>query len=244
VDTPNDFGFNGARPSHPELLDWLAASLIQSGYSLKQMHREICLSATYRQSSKLRAEASKLDAGNRWLWRKSQSRLEAEAVRDTILAVAGELNIKRGGPGFQDYKEVLRSGTYTYEPADPEGAEFYRRSIYRVWTRGGRNPLLDTFDCPDPSTTSPRRAVTTTPLQALALLNGSFVLRMAERFAARVEREVGNDPARQVGRTYQLAFGRAATAEEQAMAEETVRKYGLAVVTRAIFNSNEFLFVD
>jgi mono/diheme cytochrome c family protein len=244
VETPNDFGFNGARPSHPELLDWLAATLIDQGYHLKRLHREICLSATYRQSSLPNTAALTLDTGNRLLWRKSPQRLEAEAVRDSVLAVAGELNAQRGGPGFQDCHEVLRSGTYTYEPADPVGDAFNRRSVYRVWTRGGRNPLLDTFDCPDPSTTSPKRAVTTTPLQALALLNGSFVLRMAEQFAARVEREAGDDATRQASLAYHLAFGRAPADQELTEAAAIVERHGLAVLARAMFNSNEFLFVD
>ncbi len=139
---------------------------------------------------------------------------------------------------------MLRSGTYTYEPGDPIGVEFNRRSVYRVWTRGGRSGLLDAFDCPDPSTTAPRRAVTTTPLQALALLNNSFVLRMADKFAARVEREAGADVARQVARTYQLAYSRDPTDDESAAARQVVEQHGLGVLTRAIFNSNEFLYVD
>jgi hypothetical protein len=244
VDTPNDFGFNGGRPSHPELLDWLAATLVDHQWSLKQLHRAIVLSATYRQASLRQAVAAKRDADNRWLWRKSPQRLDAEAVRDAVLAVAGALNPLRGGPGFRDCQEVLRSGTYTYAPADPVGVEFNRRSIYRVWTRGGRSALLDTFDCPDPSTTSPKRAVTTTPIQALTLLNHSFVLRMADQFAARLEREVGKDVARQVTRAYQLAFARDPTDDELATVRLNVERYGLSVLARAIFNSNEFLYVD
>jgi hypothetical protein len=244
VDTPNDFGFNGSRPSHPQLLDWLAWTLVDQRWSLKQLHRAIVLSATYRQASLQNPRAAARDADNRWLWRKSPQRLDAEVVRDTALAIAGELNPARGGPGFGDCTEVLRSGTYTYEPGDPIGAEFNRRSVYRVWTRGGRSGLLDVFDCPDPSTTTPRRAVTTTPLQALALLNHSFVLRMADKFAARVRREAGADVARQVARTYQLAYGRDPTADEDAAAQPIVEQHGLGVLTRAIFNSSEFLYID
>ena len=244
VDTPNDFGFNGGRPSHPELLDWLAWALVDQKWSLKQLHRTIVLSATYRQSSRRQATAAGRDADNRWLWRKSPQRLEAEVVRDSVLAIAGQLNPARCGPGFQDCREVLRSGTFTYEPADPVGAEFNRRSIYRVWTRGGRSALLDVFDCPDPSTTSPKRAVTTTPIQALTLLNNSFMLRMADRFAARLEREAGPDVARQVARAYQLALARDPTADELATIRPSVEQHGLNVLARALFNSNEFLYVD
>ncbi len=244
IDTPNDFGFNGGRPSNPQLLDWLARSLADGRWSLKQLHRTIVLSAAYRQASLRNPAAIQRDAENRWLWRKSPQRLDAEVVRDTMLSIAGEINPQRGGPGFRDCKEVLRSGTYTYEPADPIGAEFNRRSIYRVWTRGGRSALLDTFDCPDPSTTSPRRAVTTTPIQALTLLNSSFVLRMADAFAARIEREAGSDAKSRVTRAYQLAFSRDPTGEELAVACPSVERHGLAVLTRAIYNSNEFLYVD
>ncbi len=244
VDTPNDFGFNGGRPTHPELLDWLAASLVDGGYSLKRLHRTILLSATYRQAATLNSLAMKRDADNRLLWRKAPMRLEAEVVRDATLAVAGELNPQRGGPGFADSTQVFRSGTYTYLPGDPEGAEFNRRSIYRTWIRGGRSGLLDAFDCPDPSTTSPRRARTTTPLQALVLLNNSFVLRMADAFSARLEREAGANVDAQIKRAYQLAYGRDPSAEELAAAQAIATDHGLAVVARAIFNSNEFLYVD
>ncbi len=244
VEMPNDFGFNGGRPANPELLDYLAATLAARGWSLKQLHREIVLSATYRQASTRRADAVARDADNRLVWRKSPQRLEAEAVRDAVLAVSGQLNHARGGPGFRDCTEVLRSGTYTYEPADPVGDAFNRRSIYRVWMRGGRSGLLDAFDCPDPSTTSPKRAVTTTPLQALALLNNAFVLRMADAFAGRVEREAGGNLDQEVTRAYQLAYSRDPGPEELTLARQTVSQHGLAVLARAIFNSNEFLYVE
>jgi hypothetical protein len=244
VDTPNDFGFNGGRPTHPELLDWLASELVTQRWSLKQLHRTIVMSATYRQASLRNPVAARQDADNRWLWRKSPQRLEAEAVRDAMLVISDQLNPERGGPGFRDCQEVLRSGSYSYEPADPVGTEFNRRSIYRIWTRGGRSALLDTFDCPDPSTTTPKRAVTTTPIQALLLLNNSFVLRMSDHFAARVEREAGADVERQVARAYRLAFGRDPTEDETATAAGQVRQHGLGVLARAMFNSNEFLYVD
>jgi mono/diheme cytochrome c family protein len=244
VDTPNDFGFNGGRPTHPELLDYLAVTLVARNWSLKDLHREFVLSATYRQASMHNPAAARLDADNRWLWRRSPQRLEAEAVRDAMLVVAGQLNPARGGPGFRDCREVLRSGTYTYEPADPIGDQFNRRSVYRAWIRGGRNGLLDAFDCPDPSTTAPKRAVTTTPLQALALLNSAFVLRMADKFVERIEREAGEDVERRIARAYQLAFGRNPQEDELALARQIVGRHGLAVLARAIFNSNEFLYVD
>lgn len=244
VDTPNDFGFNGGRPTHPELLDWLALTLLERKWSLKELHREIVLSATYRQSSMARESGGQKDADNRLLWRKSPTRLEAEAVRDGVLFVAGELNRVRGGPSFRDCEEIIRSGSHSYVPADPVGPEFQRRSIYRAWIRGGRSGLLDAFDCPDPSTTTPRRAVTTTPQQALSLQNGSFMLRMADLFAKRVAREVAGEVEDQVVRAYRLAYGRRPSDEELRVAVAVVRENDLSVLTRAIFNSNEFLYVD
>jgi hypothetical protein len=244
VETPNDFGFNGGRPSHPQLLDWLADELVRQKFSLKALHRLMVTSAAYRQASRFNAAAANVDAGNRLLWRKSPVRLEAEAVRDAMLTVAGQLNPRMGGPGFQDFKVRVRGATYYYDLIDGVGPEFQRRTIYRTWARSGRSPLLDTLDCPDPSTATHRRAVTTTPLQALTLLNSPFALRTAEHFAKRVQGEVGDDVAKQVGRAYWLAYGRAATGAEVAAAEPVVRAHGLLVLCRALINSNEFLYVD
>ena len=244
VDTPNDFGFNGGRPSHPELLDWLAATLIERNWSPKRLQREIVLSAAYRQSFADNPSAAKQDADNRWLWRRNPQRLEAEAIRDAVLAVAGQLRETIGGPGFRDFKEIFRSGTYTYEPAQTFDSAFNRRTIYRTWTRGGRSGLLDAFDCPDPSVTAPKRAVTTTPLQALALFNDAFILRMATRLAQRAERAAPGDVDGQIIRAYLWSFGRDPSADERSAARRLVAAHGLAALGRAIFNSNEFLYVD
>ena len=183
VDTPNDFGFNGGRPSHPELLDWLADELVAERFSLKQLHRAIVLSATYRQAPPNNAAAARLDADNRLLWRKSPRRLEAEAVRDTMLAVAGELNPARGGPGFRDCTEVLRSGSYSYLPGDPDrrrvqSAQHLSHLDARRAERVARRVRLSR-----PVDHRAAAGVTTTPLQALVLLNNSFVLRMSQAFA-------------------------------------------------------------
>jgi hypothetical protein len=246
VATSDNFGARGEKPSHPELLDWLAAELIAHGWSLKHLHRLMVTSAAYRQSSRFDPAAARVDAGNRLLWRKSPARMEAETVRDSTLFVAGRLSLKMGGPSFQDLKLVKAVGTNTfhYVPVETDGEEFQRRTLYRAWSRGGRVGLLDVFDCPDPSTTTPRRTVTTTPLQALAMLNNAHVLRMAEHFAARVERESGPDAGRQVARAYLLAYGRPPRPDEMALARQTVERYGLATLARALFNSNEFLYVD
>jgi hypothetical protein len=244
VDTPSDFGFNGGRPSHPRLLDWLAAELIRQDYRLKPIHRLIVSSSAYRQASRARPAAARLDVGNRWLWRYSPRRMEAEVLRDSVLTVSGRLDRRAGGPGFQDVEISPNNGTTYYQPIDREDDELNRRTIYRFWPRGGRSALLDTFDCPDPSATSPRRSVTTTPLQALSLLNNAFVLRMAEHFAGRVEREVGQDPARQVARSYALVYSRSPDAEELRLACRLVHRHGLPALARALLNSNEFLVIE
>src|SRR5690606_13771000 len=163
---------------------------------LKRMHRQIVLSATYRQATLPRADAIAVDADNRCLWRKSRQRLEAEAVRDAMLSVSGELNRTTGGPGYQDFTTFVHNSQF-YLPADFEGPEFNRRSIYRTWVRSGRNRFLDAFDCPDPSTKTPQRAWTTTPLQSLALMNNVLVLRLSAKFAERVARESNGEPAAQ-----------------------------------------------
>ncbi len=244
VDTPNDLGFNGGRPSHPELLDWLAAEFIDQGFSIKAMHRLIVTSATYRQASTTHAEAAKVDAGNRWLWHKSPVRLEAEVIRDAMLATSGKLDPTIGGRGYTDNRTYFFKGSQFYEPIEQVGNEFYRRTLYRMWARGGRSPLLDTLDCPDPSTTAPKRAVTTTPLQALALMNNAFVLHMADSLADRIVADTPNRGDARVIRAYQLTLQRGPRADELGVASDFVERHGLAAFCRVLFNSNEFIYLD
>ena len=236
VDSPSDFGFNGGRPSHPELLDWLAAELIDHDWSLKHIHRLIVNSATYRQSSRPRVDAANKDAGNRWLWRKSPQRLDAETLRDAVLSVAGELNPTVGGPGYHDFTTFTFNSQF-YDIVDPAGASFHRRSLYRTWVRSGRNPFLEVLDCPDPSTKAPRRAVTTTPLQALSLLNNSFMLRMSDRLA---DKATGHDVAQLV----EQVLGRKASAAEATELRRFAELHGRPMLARVLFNSNEFLYVE
>jgi hypothetical protein len=243
VETPNDLGFNGGPPSHPELLDWLATELVARRWSLKELHRLIATSETYRQSSAPRPEAAAVDADNRLLWRYAPRRLEAEALRDATLVVAGQLNPAVGGPSYFDVRPYFFRGSQFYEPQDLVGPESNRRSVYRFTARGGRNPLLDTFDCPDPSTATPRRGSTTTPLQALSLLNGSFTLRMADHFAERLRREGGPDADAQIRLAFRLAYGRPPTDAEAAASREVVARHGLTPFCRAILNTNGFLYV-
>jgi hypothetical protein len=244
VDTPNDFGFGGSKSTHPELLDYLADEFVESGFKLKRLHRELVTSATYRQSSSPNIDAAKVDSENRLLWRKSPMRLEAEVVRDAMLAAAGELNETMGGPGFHDFRAYVHRTTQFYEPLDVSGPDVQRRTIYRTWARGGRNPFLDTLDCPDPSTTTPKRSVTTTPLQAMAMWNNAFVLRMADSLAARAKRESGDAIEKQIDRVYQLSVSRPIADSEREVLAKFVQEYGLAALCRVLLNSNEFMYVD
>jgi hypothetical protein len=259
VDSPNDFGFNGGRPSHPQLLDWLAAELIDSGWSLKHIHRLIVNSATYRQSSTFNADAAKIDSDNRLLWRKNPGRLEAEALRDCILSVSGQLNRQYGGAPYRDFTTYISNSQF-YKMIDPDSPDVYRRTIYRTWIRSGRNHMLDAFDCPDPSSTAPRRAVTTTPIQSLTLMNNSFVLRMSGRFAERVivdvrqrggkdtsndaSSDASSDVDAQADRVFQLAFSRSPSPEELEDVTTFIEEHGLEALCRVVLNSNEFIHVD
>jgi hypothetical protein len=248
VATPGDFGFSGGQPSHPELLDWLAIRFRESGYRVKTLHRLILNSAAWRQSSAWRADAAAVDGENRLLWRKSPQRLEAEALRDTLLAVTGRLDRTIGGRGYRDLRHFKFKGSNFYESlvesaeADA-GVGVWRRTIYRFAPRGGRNSFLDTFDCPDPSAAAQRRASTTTPLQALALLNNDLTFEMSETLAERVVREGAVGPEAGIQAVLRLILGRDAAPEELQECEPFVRKHGLAAWCRVLLNSNEFLYV-
>jgi hypothetical protein len=243
VKTPSDLGFNGGEPSHPDLLEWLAVQFRDGGFRLKALHRRIVLSATYRQSSKRNAAAFAQDASNRLLWRYSPRRVDAEVLRDSILSAAGVLDRKLGGPGFKDF-EIKEEGTAFYFPIDREDAAFNRRTVYRFNPRGDRSALLDTFDCPDPSAAAPARSVTTTPLQALSLMNNAFVVRMAGHFAKRVESESGPDPGAQIRHAWEVAFCRSPDAKEERASRKLVEAHGLAALCRALWNSNEWVYVE
>lgn len=242
VGTPNDFGFNGDRPSHPELLDWLARDFMDRGWSIKALHRQILLSSTYQQSSSFNAKAAAVDAGCQLLWRFPPRRLEGEAVRDAMLSVSGNLNQQMGGPSFRPFTvQVFNSHFYTL--TDPVNPEYQRRTVYRMSVNSAKSPLLDALDCPDPSVKTPRRNLTTTPLQALGLMNNSFVLRQARGFAERVRHERGEEPASQVEHAYRLALGRKPGAQELQRAEVLVREHGLESFCWVLLNASEFLYV-
>jgi hypothetical protein len=242
VETPNDLGASGGRPSHPELLDWLASEFIRSGWSVKHLHRQILNTATYRQASASVAAAASVDAENRLLWRFTPRRLEAESVRDAMLAASGEINWKMGGPGFQPF-DVVIANSHFYPFRDKLGPEFNRRTIYRTGIQSLRMPLLDTLDCPDLATKTPVRGETTTPIQALALMNDSFVLRQCDALARRVEHEASDSLAAQIRRAYRLTLGREPSAAEARRAEKLADEHGLAQVCWVLFNSSEFIYL-
>jgi Protein of unknown function (DUF1553) len=272
VGTPSDFGRNGEKPTHPELLDWLASKFVEEpggeeiplagnqegrkpgeeksfapsrvrgfGWRLKALHRLLVTSYTYRQVSATNMEGVAKDASNTLLWRMNLRRMEAEAVRDAVLATSGKLDRRMGGPGFKLYKYTVVN-VAIFEPLESYGPETWRRSVYQQAARGIRDDLLGAFDCPESSQRAPKRESTTTALQALSLLNGPFLLQQAGFFAERARKESGDVPAAQVRRAFQLAFDRLPDPEEQNAALALCQRQGLGAVCRALLNANEFLY--
>jgi hypothetical protein len=245
VETPNDFGKMGQPPTHPELLDWLAADFRDNGQSLKKLHRLIMTSAAYRQSSATVPEFEKSDAANAYYWRMTRRKLEAEAVRDSILAAAGKLDLTMGGPSFQDFKveKPEHSPHYQYHLHDADDPRSHRRSVYRFVVRSKPQPWLAALDCADPSQQVDRRIQTITPQQALALLNGQLTAVMAKHFAARVEK-MGDDSRDRVTVAFRIALARSPTAMELDELTLFAERHGLANACRVVLNLNEFAFVD
>ena len=244
VDTPNDFGNMGSAPTHPELLDWLAGEFLAHGQSLKWLHRQILLSATYRQSCASREDYARLDSGNQFLWRMNRDRLDAEAMRDSLLQLSGRLDLTMGGPGYDlfEFKDDY-SPHYYYDKYNPDDAPTWRRSVYRAIVRSVPDPLLETLDCADPGQSVPVRNTTITALQALSLLNNPFPLRMAERLASRLELLAGSR-SEQIDWAFRLVCLRYPTAAERAEFLAHATKYGLVNACRLLLNSNEFTFLD
>lgn len=240
VDTPSNFGRLGSAPSHPELLEDLAARFVENGWSIKWLHREILHSATYRQSSAFDEHRFAVDPDNRWLWRMNRKRLEIEPWRDTMLAVAGRLDLTMGGPSIA-----------------ADAPNNVRRTLYTTVHRRELSKMLQLHDFPEPSLHSPQRMNTTTPLQGLYVLNSPFVTAQATALAERLWREVPGKTEDRVQRAYQLLFARPANDVELALALEYLQTTGelsetesTAVplmwrrYTHALLGSNELLFVD
>ena len=185
---PSDFGFNGGHPSHPALLDWLATEFVAGGWRMKSIHRLILLSSTYRQASRIRPEAAAIDGADTLLWRFRTRRLPAETIRDSILAVSGELDLTMGGPGF-DLFEPNNNYAKVYIPKQAFGPADWRRMVYQSKPRMQFDSTFGAFDCPDSAQPIGKRNTSTTALQALNLLNGPFVIQQADFFAKRLVRE-------------------------------------------------------
>ena len=238
VDTPSDLGFLGSKPSHPELLDFLAQRLVASGWKLKAVHREIVLSQAYLQSADFNPTAARVDKNARLLWRFPPRRLGAEEIRDTLLATAGQLKLEpMGGPGFRLYRYLVNNVS-TYIPLDTQGPETYRRAVYHQNARASVVDILNDFDLPDIAFASPKRANTTSPLQALTLFNNSFTLDMAKALATRLD---GPDP---IAQAYSFTLQRQPTATERAAAEKLIAQHGKPAFCRALLNSNALIFVE
>jgi len=252
VDTPSDLGLNGGSPTHPELLDWLACELIEptlesttassDRWRLKRLHTLIVTSRTYRQASAATTAGLARDAGSRLLWRFPPQRLEAEALRDAILTTSGSLNLAMGGPGF-DLFVANSNYVKVYETKTEFTDNDFRRMVYQSKPRSELDTFFGAFDCPDAAQAQPARTVSTTPLQALNMLNGAFLIDQAERFAERLQRDAGNDTTAQVRLAFTLAFGRPPTAAEQSAACVLVQQHGLPLLCRSLFNASEFITV-
>jgi len=259
VGTANDFGLQGDKPTHPALLEWLAGELVRNGWRLKPIQRLILNSAAYRLSTKFDEGNSRIDPDNKLLWRRRPLRLEAEALRDEILAVSGTLNDTMYGPAIRPYIPTEATVTRSKDKWSPkdkaivEGPDVWRRSIYIFAKRTVRLPWLETFDAPDWTTSCGRRVPTTVPTQALSLMNDPFIREQARHFAARVLSEAPEGQPAQVNRAYELALGRAPSSSERDAAlsflgspdpDSEVTRRRLVNFCQVLFTLNEFMFVE
>jgi hypothetical protein len=263
VPTPSNFGKMGVKPSHPELLDWLATEFIRQGWSVKQMHRLIMNSEVYKQASSY-SQATNLekDPTNIHLWRFPLRRLEAEAIRDVILSASGQINLQAGGEPFfpaipKSVRESYLQGKWVMTTEEPST---WRRGIYAYWKRGLKYPMFEVHDQPDPNVTCEMRNTTTVPTQALTLLNNEFVLIQARHFAERVLREAGGDPAKQVLVLYRIALSREPAQKEMDQSLGFLRKQrdyhtarasgsdpvlaALTDLAHVMLNANEFVYIN
>jgi len=277
--TPSDFGNQGDAPSHPELLDWLATEFVERGWSLKAVHRLMVTSSTYRQAATISNQQSAVseslaaDPNNKLFWRMNRQRLDAEVIRDAMLAVSGQLNVQAGGPSIHPDLPPGLSDRYGWKPSK-DADQRNRRSIYVFVRRNLRYPLFEIFDMPDTNETCGRRNRTTTAPQALFVLNSELILNEARAFAGRVLAEAGTDSYAAIARSYRLAFGRDPSNDEVTFTAEFLRRQAAYVRERAgesarlalptplpegfdlaagaaitdlchaLLNANEFIYVD
>ncbi len=249
--TPDDFGTQGEKPVHPELLDWLARELVQGGWRLKPLHRRIVTSAAYRQATAYDPAKAAIDPENRFLWHRRPVRLEAEAIRDAMLAASGRLSPQVYGPSFRPLipAEAIATRSKDAYPADiRDGPANWRRSVYAFIKRSVTNPFVEVFDSPDSTAACGRRNTTAVPTQNLLLLNDPFVRARARDLAERVSREAGADMDCRVRRAYELALSRNPRLDEEKSAREFLAKEGdqasLTDLCHVLFTLNEFLYVD
>jgi hypothetical protein len=231
VGTPSSFGQLGERPSEPELLEYLARRFVESGYSVKAMHRQIMLSATYQSSAAASAENFAKDPDNRLFWRANRRRLEAEAIRDSILFVSGDLDMKPGGPSAELAPENMR------------------RSVYGKISRFKLDPLLSLFDFPDPGMSAEQRNVTSVPLQGLFFMNSPLVAQESQHLAERLSKEAGKEDAARIRRAYELLYSREAQNAEIQAGLEFLRQGASSATAwqqyaQALLASNEFIFLN
>jgi len=248
VNTPNDFGRHGERPSHPELLDYLATQLVNEGWRLKPIHRQLLLSETYQQSSRTLASelAQRIDPDNRLYWKFNRRRLQAEEIRDAMLSVSGRLNKEMFGPSImlpveESMVELL------YAPSQWQVTEDLtqhdRRSVYLMAKRNLRLPFMETFDQPTLQSSCGRRESSTHAPQSLELLNGRTANQLADAFVERLKKEAGDSPNAIVERAWRLALGRPPTTEEEELSRAFLRNQPLKEFALSVFNFNDFLYV-
>ena len=234
VSTPGDFGLVGARPTHPELLDWLATRLFAEGWSLKKTHQRIVMSAAYRQAVSSAPSPQPSMA-------RSPRRLDAEAIRDSMLAISGQLDRTKGGEGVNLFTRKGQFDQWQPLPEPPKGA--HRRMIYHTRIRGADDGMFKTFDLPDCGQVKDKRSDSTTPLQALNLLNGRFTLDQSTALTKRITAETSGDLKGGITRAFHLVLARPPTETELTACQTVAQREGLETVCRALFNSNEFLFL-
>ena len=268
VPTPGNFGKMGVPPSHPELLDWLATEFVRQGWSIKQMHRQMMTSETYKMASSFYdAVDAEKDPTNTYLWRFPVRRLEGEAIRDVVLAASGKINLQAGGESFypampESVREGYAAGKWNLTKEEPAT---WRRSVYSYWKRGMKFPMFDVHDQPDQNVTTERRSVSTVPTQALTLLNSEFMLLQSRYLADRVLREAGREVGAQVKMLYRITLSRqpgeselaadleflnkervldaAKVSGSGASAEENAHLGALTRLAHVMLNSNEFVYI-
>ena len=246
VPTLDNFGKMGDPPTHPELLDWLAVEFMNRGWSIKQLHKLIMTSNAYQMASAYNDDGdNEKDPQNQYLWRYRTQRLDAEVVRDSVIAASGSLNLAVGGkpvrPPLPD--TLVKSTTFNVWKNQEDGPETWRRSLYVYRKRGMAFPMFEVFDMPDPNFSAGRRSISTVPTQALTLINNDFVLKQAQLFAARIKKEAGDDPVKQITLAYRIALSRPPDDTELALAADLLGTHSLTDLTHVLLNLSEFLYM-